>query len=144
MHRVIYRKGARAFKLNVIKWALIIALVIQPVANSFAMVRLSDCSMPTTKSMILHSIASGHHDMVHLLKAQAQETTQMSSSAYNTHTDSIDQDGCCQSAAFSAVVVSSTASELGPQNFCYYLPVSASLRSISLPTEIKPPRNLLN
>jgi len=134
---MLYKKQNVAYSLkmakraNYFKLLLIITMVIQPVTFSYAMASMD-------LSHDLSSLAPGH-DGDHA----------MNENMVDTHDQNVHQEGgsgfdnCCYTAVCSpASMVNATTVPHVP-NSQYIVSIAPALKSIDLPTEIKPPRSLL-
>ena len=105
-----------------IKLLLIITIVIQPVTFSCAMA----------------SEDLGHHENHSMSEGMADHNDQ------NTHEDDSELDNCCYATACNpAASVINIVTVPHASNSLYVAPSPSSLKSVDLPTEIKPPRSLL-
>jgi hypothetical protein len=118
---------------------LIVTMVVQPMAFSYAMAGVDHTSHHTLVSQD-HSSVSHEHSSV------SQEHSSVSQEHSSVAQDHHDRDvliDCCNSAVCCGAVALDAEMNLHVPNAACYVSPSSSWEGVDLPTEIRPPRNLL-
>jgi len=121
---------ANLFGKNLFKTLLIIIMLIQPVAFSYAMTSMDH----NHHAMTVVDRHDGHHAM-HESMVDADEQ--------HAQEDGSVLDNCCYTAACSPAAMMSSLMPSTSAHPHYVTSCDASMKSIDLPSEIKPPRPLL-
>lgn len=116
---------------SISKLLLIITMVIQPVMFSYAMASMDHSHQ--APSSLAHEQTGDH----------AMNEGMADTHDQNAHEGDSALDNCCNTAACSPASVMSVITVPYVPKSQYIVSAASTLRSIDLPTEIKPPRSLL-